>query len=818
MLFEPNAENLLELQKYMHDPLKWWLYDTCAVHHVSIKKGQDIFMLVEDYPLTKGLATLMLVNKLRVDQHSEMADELLTKIYNISKTNQGTKVFGKHPQQSYIRRKLEICVSLDLSRLATTLNRLERSIKSGIYTPLQNVPQYFTKTFRREFWCTAISYDPSPPPNDCVDRPLKEYLIKFSVMNEQKRLTLDYQTFCSSTSLDYNKGKYVAHPSPEAFKAELAKIVLGENYSSTEQINYIEQMIAYCLITRTENPSKVIDIELTGHMIAVSNQKDSVYPLPISGKKKKVKSQTPTEDSEQSHSFSSSTVPDPQDLERNIQLSGTGLPSTQLDEPADTRLPSMVSNEGTVKTTPLPEGPLKDKDLEGFKPPADMKPINPFVADLLRTGAEYQILNSLRMKWLKRGDEDVFAAGEDMDEDTQATKEEHQSPPSNIDEPKSSHIQDTNESASYSSSPELQKYDNILTLTERQLVKASIKGYYEENVDHMDHIDKLVQANIDCLDKNSTKRAELLTALNGFNETLKVIQEAVKEDHALNKKALNLGSRMTAIKNSQAAIRSEAHTKEPPSHTEGEHVSMKDDTKKSESDKVERPTRAVPILAFRLLMRPNHEVEIMSSPSTVRLTDTVLEFLIFDSGTKIELITSLRPQPTETPASEAQPITTIINISQPEMLASNVFREDPDEPIRVPYMINGKMYHLTNDEINEHLEKEDKIKKAAEEAKRFKMTKTEVIKIVQEEAEKIGIDPKKIISAKQYTRSVVDSCQTYANPMLVLILILTDKEGFQPERLCNDYLSQGDISFLDLDCSSTDPETSPIFCLLAGGF
>ncbi|GJT79127.1 hypothetical protein Tco_1045852 [Tanacetum coccineum] len=85
MLFEPNVENLLELQKYMHNPLKWWLYDMCAVHHVSTEKGQDIFMLVEkDYPLTKGLATLMLSNKLRVDQQSEMADELLTKIYNIA--------------------------------------------------------------------------------------------------------------------------------------------------------------------------------------------------------------------------------------------------------------------------------------------------------------------------------------------------------------------------------------------------------------------------------------------------------------------------------------------------------------------------------------------------------------------------------------------------------------------------------------------------------------------------------------------------------------------------------------------------------------
>ncbi|GJV38927.1 hypothetical protein Tco_1417367, partial [Tanacetum coccineum] len=74
MLFEPDAENLLELQKYMHDPLKWWLYDMCAVHHVFTEKGQDIFMLVKkDYPLTKGLATLMLCNKLRVDQQTNLS-------------------------------------------------------------------------------------------------------------------------------------------------------------------------------------------------------------------------------------------------------------------------------------------------------------------------------------------------------------------------------------------------------------------------------------------------------------------------------------------------------------------------------------------------------------------------------------------------------------------------------------------------------------------------------------------------------------------------------------------------------------------------
>ncbi|GJV87372.1 hypothetical protein Tco_1531310 [Tanacetum coccineum] len=82
-LFEPDSDDTLwKLQRYMHDPLVWRLYDTCGVHHVSSARGHDIFMLVEkDYPLSKGVQMLMLANKLLVEQHSEMANELLRKIF-----------------------------------------------------------------------------------------------------------------------------------------------------------------------------------------------------------------------------------------------------------------------------------------------------------------------------------------------------------------------------------------------------------------------------------------------------------------------------------------------------------------------------------------------------------------------------------------------------------------------------------------------------------------------------------------------------------------------------------------------------------------
>ncbi|GJU89592.1 hypothetical protein Tco_1302015 [Tanacetum coccineum] len=82
-LFKPyDDDTLWKLQRYMHDPLKWRLYDTCGVHHVSTKRGHNIFMLVEkDYPLTRALMTVMLANKLQVNESSEMANGLLKKIF-----------------------------------------------------------------------------------------------------------------------------------------------------------------------------------------------------------------------------------------------------------------------------------------------------------------------------------------------------------------------------------------------------------------------------------------------------------------------------------------------------------------------------------------------------------------------------------------------------------------------------------------------------------------------------------------------------------------------------------------------------------------
>ncbi|GJT63689.1 hypothetical protein Tco_1015169 [Tanacetum coccineum] len=353
-----------------------------------------------------------------------------------------------------------------------------------------NCPSVVYQNFLREFWSTVVAYDPSPSTDETEQRPLMEFLIKFLVLNGKRPLTLDFNTFCSSTGLDYNNGKYVAHPAPEAVKKELGKItinpreiiysdlvtklpnksrlkyvsyprfiscalqvLLGSDYTQDENFRFLPGFLSNSNFIK--DPSKVTNIELMAHMIAVISQKDSVSSLPLFVKPKKGKSQTvtltlptsqglevpgalsknkrpmsekpptktkvippkPTEGFEQSHLVSSGTVPDPQDLERNIQLTSMGLPFTL--------------NEGTctAKTAPRPEGSLGEKDSGGNLPPADMEPIHPNIANLSGIDVRAFLLSDNEAQESK---EDILGAGEEIDEESQAAsiaEAHHQSLP-----------------------------------------------------------------------------------------------------------------------------------------------------------------------------------------------------------------------------------------------------------------------------------------------------------------------------------------------------------------------------------------------------
>nr|GEZ94068.1 hypothetical protein [Tanacetum cinerariifolium] len=132
--------------------------------------------------------------------------------------------------------------------------------------------------------------------------------------------------------------------------------VLGENYSSNEQVNSIHQLLAYSLITGTEvDIREIIYSDLVTKLLNKSRLKYVSYPRFISCALKVLLGSEYTQDKK-----------------------FRDITSTTLDE-------------GMTKTTPRPEGSLRDKDSGGNKPPADMKPIHTYVVDPSGTGDKFQV-------------------------------------------------------------------------------------------------------------------------------------------------------------------------------------------------------------------------------------------------------------------------------------------------------------------------------------------------------------------------------------------------------------------------------------------
>ncbi|GKC22247.1 hypothetical protein Tco_1024397 [Tanacetum coccineum] len=142
--------------------------------------------------------------------------------------------------------------------------------------------------------------------------------------------------------------------------------VLGGNYSSTKQVNSIQQLIAYCLITRTKvDIREIIYSDLITRLTNKSRQKYVSYPRFVSCALKELLAtktppteEVPTEDSDKTQLVSLGQTAHPQDTERNIQLSVKGFHS--------------LPDEGTRKSQPFSEDKTIDpKDSEGNKHPAD---------------------------------------------------------------------------------------------------------------------------------------------------------------------------------------------------------------------------------------------------------------------------------------------------------------------------------------------------------------------------------------------------------------------------------------------------------------
>ncbi|GJX31628.1 retrovirus-related pol polyprotein from transposon TNT 1-94 [Tanacetum coccineum] len=166
--------------------------------------------------------------------------------------------YQSNPKESHL---------IDVKRILRYLKGLSFMLSLSKFGEALSLNLELLGTSSRSFGALLLPLTLFPSTDEPEKCPLKEFLIKFSTLNGQRPLTLNFYTFCSSTGLDYNNGKYVAHPAPEVVKKELGKIainpsyldktlvlknsflvawrilftfviqVLGGNYSSTKQVN-----------------------------------------------------------------------------------------------------------------------------------------------------------------------------------------------------------------------------------------------------------------------------------------------------------------------------------------------------------------------------------------------------------------------------------------------------------------------------------------------------------------------------------------------------------------------------------------------------
>nr|GEW35391.1 copia protein [Tanacetum cinerariifolium] len=349
-------------------------------------------------------------------------------------------------------------------------------------------------------------------------------------------------------------------------------------------------------MTVDNDPSKVTEIELTAHMIAVNNQRNSVSSPPLVAKPKKGKSQTITSTSPKSQGpealgalFKKSKRPLSKKPPTETKVTPPQLTEGSEDsrgnkQPLDRNIIFTTLDEDTTKTTPRPEGSRGDKDSGENKPPADMELQNPNDTNLSGTDAKYQEdqtqSSTLRYQSLiknegkpsyegepdtqpmlltyanvraillsedeaQESEEDILGAAEEMDDNPQSAETQHQSSPPQEEKQTSSTAPHTKASDIDSSSDKiLRKYDDTLPLTKRQLEEAVIHyvnlkdsiDHYRENIAHIDQTDQLVEASVSFLEKRSSTINDLYKGLEVITQLLKDIKNSIKDDPAITKK------------------------------------------------------------------------------------------------------------------------------------------------------------------------------------------------------------------------------------------------------------------------------------------
>nr|GEU56307.1 hypothetical protein [Tanacetum cinerariifolium] len=560
--------------------------------------------------------------------------------------------------------------------------------------------------------------------------------------------------------LNESKLKYVSYP---RFISCALQVLLGPGYTQDKKFRFLPLILSNSNFTK--DPSKVTEIELTAHMIVVNNRRDSMSLPPLvanpnkgkfqtitstspksqgpeasgelSKKSKRPKSKKPPtktlvtspklmEGSEQSHSVSSGTIPDLQDLKRDIELASTGLPST--------------IDEGTRKSNPLLEGVTWGQRPRGNKPPADMEPQNPTDADLSGTGAKKTFWELVK-KWMT-----ILSLMKPNISRLLLRKTNSLHPLLHTLKHSTLILQEKNKE-------EVVHYVNL---------KASIDDYYNENIAHKDQIDNLVEASMSSLKKSNSTINDLYKGLEVITQLLKEITNSVKDDPATNKKIKEASETLGKIS---------THTTKILSSVRSFDFSALQATVKNIQDHAFKQEEALGAWMKSSINMAWNITFLSSVTSTFSLTDTSTnvegENATYTatkepiSHTKGEIDANIQDNPEEPKQStdanifigsstylpaitQAQPITIIH--PEPYVLQREVkgIATDDQEEGQRKLVKSSSIVYIDPGEPD----KEEEIKKVEEEARLNAISKPEVIKVVREEAKKLGIHPKEGITTK----------------------------------------------------------------------
>ncbi|GJT27344.1 hypothetical protein Tco_0907619 [Tanacetum coccineum] len=368
-----------------------------------------------------------------------------------------------------------------------------------------------------------------------------------------------------------------------------------------------------------------------------------------------------------------------------------------------------------------------------------------------------------KRNWINK--EEVLAAGDDMDEDIQADEEIRTPSPKQLPKHPTLILQD-----------QWEKHEE--EVVHYVSLKASIDDYYNENIAHKDQTDKLVEAFMSSLEKSSTTINDLYKGLEVITQLLKDITTSVKDDSATNKKVEEASEHLAKISTQITEILS--LVKSLDFSTQSTVKNIQDHAFKQEEaspDWMKSSTNMAWNLGSRISGLERTQTHIQSSMSSLKEDTSSIKFMM------TKMYNAFRSQSSSAPSSSVTPTfaltdtlanvegdnathtatkepsfhtkgetdaniqekpkeskqSTDANIKEGKGIATDDQAEDQKKLVKASSIVHPDL---------DKPDKEEEIKKAEEEARLNAISKTEVVKVIREEAKKLGIHPKGAITTK----------------------------------------------------------------------